>query len=397
MPRAGGKLDDLLESASLGGRDVAVATQNVAGAPLTVAVQGKWSFTPAELLARVGRIVAAEHAYWGERTIPFLVTVAPTPDAGPGAVSYTGTGRGDAFSILSTPNLDLAQATRVLAHEYMHHWVAALLGGTPETDEARDYWFSEGFDDYLTARVLLRSGIWTPAEWFANKNEVLLRYATSPARGASAAEIAAGFWKNEDVGQVSYDRGHLLALLIDGRIREATQGRLDLDDVLRVQRRLARHRGPTAAALLPLAVRKVAGIDVRPEIERYAVRGERVVLPFAAFSFCGWVGSAKRAGFTRGFDIAATEAAAMTIHGVDPSGPAYAAGMRDGMKLLKREAGTLGDSTREIAYRVADKGSERVIRYRPEGRERFDVQQVTPDLDAAEHWPSCRRILAGRR
>jgi predicted metalloprotease with PDZ domain len=393
IPAAGGRFDDLAESASLAGRDLHIATRMVAGAPLRVAVQGDWGFGADDLLDRVARIVAAEHAFWREPAQPFLVTLVPAPDLGPGVTSYTGTGRGDAFSIVSTPNLELVQATRLLAHEYMHHWVPGLLGGLPERDEGRDYWFSEGFDDYLTTRTLLRAGLWTPAEWVADKNEVLLRYGSSPARNADAAEVARKFWQDQDFEKVSYDRGHLLALVLDRRIRAATRGRLGLDRVLLVQRKAARRGGPTGATLFAATVKKLADLDVRPLLQRFAVRGELVRLPDDLAPGCLRVLSSSRRSFTRGFDIDATEAADRSIRGVDPAGPAFAAGMREGMKLVKREAGTIGDSTQDIAYRVVDGGQERVLRYRPEGKEILTIQQLVPAFGTDPE--RCRRALAG--
>ena len=81
--------------------------------------------------------------------------------------------------------------------------------------------------------------------------------------------------------------------------------------------------------------------------------------------------------------------------GVDPSGPAYAAGMRDGMKRLGREGGKDGDSRVDIAYRVGDASGERWIRYRPEGKTKIALQElaVKPGVDAAAEAACVRDIL----
>jgi predicted metalloprotease with PDZ domain len=170
---------------------------------------------------------------------------------------------------------------------------------------------------------------------------------------------------------------------------------LNLDDVLRAQRRLARRGGPTAAALFPGIVRRVAGIDIGRDLARFAERGEPLLLPGDIAPACVRVTSDTRHAFTRGFDIAATEAAAGTIRGVDPAGPAYAAGIRDGMKLVKREAGTIGDSAQEIAYRVSDAQGERVIRYLPAAKETFEVQQLKPNFGLTHEAELCHATLGG--
>jgi predicted metalloprotease with PDZ domain len=395
MRRHPGRVEDLVESVGIGGADVQILSKSYGSAALTVAVRGKWTFTPQRFLDRIGRILTAEHDYWRERPHSFLVTLAPLPDQ-PGSTSYTGTGRYEAFSLLSTSNLDLDQATRVLAHEYDHRWVPQLLGGLPEQEEGRDYWFSEGFDDYLAARILLGSGLWSFSDYFANKNEVLSRYAASPARNATGADVAAKFWKDANFERVSYDRGQLLALLLDARIRAATHGRLSLDDVLRAQRQRARKTHLTGAALFVRTLKEVTKLDLAREIAAIVEDGGIVLLPADVIAPCARVETVRQHVFTRGFDIDATADAGMSIHGTDPAGPAYAAGLRDGMRLVRREAGRVGDSTQEIAYRVNDGGVEKVVRYMPQGREQIDVQRMIPTIGGPAAEAACRRLLGGK-
>jgi predicted metalloprotease with PDZ domain len=389
----GGTVDDVVESAAIGGPDILVTDRTVMGARLRVAMRGAWDFAPGDLADTVARIMASQHGYWGEAPEPFFVALAPLPEAQ--GTSYTGTGRGDGFSILSTPGFDLGQATHTLAHEYMHHWVAELLGGFPDTEPGRDFWFSEGLNDFLTARTLLGSGQWTLAQYVENKNDALLRYATSPARAATGAEIAAQFWKDQDFERISYDRGHLLALLIDRRIRTASAGRLNLDDVLRAQRKAAVPGAGTAAALFPRVLRQVTGLDMDAEIARYTQAGDPFLMPADAVGDCGKLVVERRKEFHRGFDIDATMAAGMVIKGTVPNGPAWRAGMRDGMRLVRREHGKIGDSAVELGYRVADAGGERVLTYRPEGTREHDVQRIvtTGPADVAR----CSTLLGGAK
>jgi predicted metalloprotease with PDZ domain len=361
---------------------------------LRVAVRGKWGFAPDELADLVAKIMIAEHAYWRDKPGPFIVAMAPIPDES-GRVSSTGTGRGDGFSILSTAGFDLVQATRLLAHEYMHHWIANLLGSLPEEQPAREFWFSEGFADHLTAAALLRSGLWSFEDYFGDKNRVLLRYGSSPARAATGDEIADLFWKDENFEQIGYDRGHLLAVLIEARIRAASGGRLGLGDVLRAQRKAAAPGGPTAAALFPRLLEQVTKLDMRDEIRRLTEAGIPFLLPPDSFGGCARIVVQRRKAFTRGFDSEATAAAGMVLRGVDPEGPAYAAGLREGMRLLRRERGTIGDSAQEIAYRVADSRGERVIAYMPRAKMEFDVQQAVPTIAGPAEEARCRLLLGG--
>jgi len=100
--------------------------------------------------------------------------------------------------------------------------------------------------------------------------------------------------------------------------------------------------------------------------------------------------------FHRGFDIDATTAKGNVISGTDPDSPAYAAGMRDGMQLIKRASGEIGNAQIEIDYLVMDGDRERHIRYLPRAKGEHSVQMlhIDPGLDAAGQ-AQCRRVLGG--
>jgi predicted metalloprotease with PDZ domain len=396
LDHLGGKpttLANLINVVAIGGSDLRIVHRDLRGAVLRVAVLGEWSFTPDQLADTVAPIVAAEDAFWGDRSSPFLVAMAPLGDL-PSGLSYTGTGRTDAFSIASTSAFELKQASRFLAHEYMHSWVPIELGGMPEEDEARDYWFSEGFNDYLASKVLLRAGIWSLADWAADKNDTLLRYGTSPARAIKGDEIAARFWTDQAVQQVSYDRGHLLAAKLDAEIAAAASGK-SLESVLRAQRVAARNSPELATGLFRKVLREETGIDIDPDLERYARRGEPLLLPAGLFGDCARLVAVRRREFDRGYDAAATRLADGIIKGVAPDGPAYAAGMRDGMRLIRRESGKVGDSTVELAYRVSDEAGERVIAFLPQGKAEFEVQRLEITASGPEQEAQCRARLGG--
>jgi predicted metalloprotease with PDZ domain len=384
---------NIVNSVAIGGSRLRVVERDIGGAGLRVALLGRWSFPDDALAEIVASVVEAENAFWGDRPTPFLVAMAPLGDVRSG-LSSTGTGRTDAFSIASTGGFELDPAVRFLAHEYMHSWVPIELGAMPEENEAVDYWFSEGFNDYLASKVLLRSGLWTLSEWAADKNETLLRYGTSSARNATADEVAGNFWTDVAVQQVSYDRGHLLAMKLDGEIAERSQA--SLDDVLRAQRKAAKGSPELASALFRKALLEVGKIDVQPDLDRYAARGETLLLPADALGDCARVVTERRRTFHRGYDADATLAAGGIIAGVVPDGPAHAAGMRDGMRLLGRESGKIGDSSVEIAYRVADESGERLIRYLPEGKAEVEVQRIELTVADADQEERCKARLAGK-
>jgi predicted metalloprotease with PDZ domain len=139
-----------------------------------------------------------------------------------------------------------------------------------------------------------------------------------------------------------------------------------------------------------------AGHDVRADITRYVDQGGLITLPETLFAPCGHIETRDVPLPDPGFDLSATIKANKRVVRVDPASRAYAAGLRDGMQIIKREAGAFNESETELALRVDDSGIERVIRYFPQSKSHVPVQRlvVDPALDD-KSLNLCRKRLAG--
>jgi len=383
-------LDRVGQSVTVGGdfRVLHGADRNI-----RVAIRGEWTFADADFVADVDDIVAGQRRFWGDPSTQYLVTVVQLTPPNPGFVSIGGTGLEDAFAFFATASGDPEGILRTLAHEAMHTWIPGRVGGLTTEDEALGYWFSEGFTEFYTARLLVREGAWGPEQFAANLNEVLAAYAQSPVATEPNSRILADFWNDNAVKDLPYQRGRLLALVWDARLRAS--GR-DMDDVMLALRDRARtEKAPRGPALFA-EVAAAQGLDVGADLDAHVERGALVLLPADAFAPCGVVVTQTLPRFHRGFDIQATQANNNVIAGVNPQGPAYAAGMRDGMVLIRRDAGEIGDATQEIAYVVRDGETERTFRYMPTGEGAFQIQRLdlaSPLEGAARE--RCIAVLGG--
>lgn len=362
---------------------------------LRLVIRGEWSFADAAFAEEISEILAAQRGFFGDAPSPFLVTVMQLESPQQGWLSLGGTGLGDAFAFFATANAEASQITGTLAHEGLHTWIPGLIGGMPsdEDGQAGHYWLSEGFTDFYTGRVLVREGFWTPAQFAAHLNEALDAYAQSPVRDAPNSRILAEFWNNRDIQRLPYQRGRLLATIWDARLR--AEGR-DLDDAILEMRARARAGDPLKAAEMFPIVMESLGLDVRGDISTYVEGGAAIRLPEDAFAPCGRVETRNVAVFHRGFDIEATQANGNIITGVDPALPAYAAGLRDGMVLVRRDGGHIGNAELEIGYIVRDGETERTFRYMPRGHGAFERQQLLlDDVLEGERLAQCVRVLGG--
>ncbi len=387
---------DILESIAIGGRDLAVDRVMLDGAPLRIAHVGKFGFDIKAFAQTAQRIIAVERQFWRDtRPGPFLITAIPLqPD--PTRISFGGTGRSDAFATWIDRDAELPNLTWLIAHEYFHSWNARQLGRFPEKNEAEVYWLSEGFTDFYARRLMLRAGLWTPEKFVSDWNEMLRAYAASPFRSTDNVAAAAKFWSGDyEAEKIPYQRGSILAALWDRRLRD--RGRADLDTVLRAQRGRTRTAStmPGLVEALQSAMDRV-GFDIRPDIDRYLAKGEPVELPANAFGECARVETSDLPIFERGWDTGRTSKAGNVFAGVDPASNAYAAGLRDGMKLLRRVAGEPGNSAVEYVLQVQDGPTKRTFKFKPAAKRTLRTQQIVLDSARFAAAPDkCRIALAG--
>jgi predicted metalloprotease with PDZ domain len=393
-----GTVADIIESVAIGGRDLTVVERSLGGKRIRIAARGKWPFPLNEFSERMLRILEAQNNFWHDSGRPFLVVLAPLTGGSATETFSNGTGRSDAFAFAASTNQEFKDIVRILSHESMHSWIASEIGGPLPVDEALGYWLSEGFDDYAAARILLRTGDWSLEDYVAELNKVLRRYALSPARGVTNREIGEKFWTNSDVERMPYDRGHLLALLIDGKLRERSGGQTTLDDVLLAQAaragalRSAGHPIP-AAQLLPIVAREKGGLDISDLLDRHIERGEPLMLPENLFGPCARVETRHEPVFEYGFDLPATRAAGYVVRGLDSSTPAYAAGLREGMKIVRTVSSSR--ETGEIVFAVAGDPEKRIAYLRRRKGENLIQQVVLAPTASGEAKDACRRRMGG--
>lgn len=189
-----GTVADILESISIGGRDLRVFSPS-GGDGVRVATIGEFAFEPHALDRMAREIIGSQRDFWdADRDRPFLVTAIPLIGL-PGQMHYGGTGLGDAFALWIDQSAPLDRMQWLLAHEYLHSWIPGRLGKAPDNRAAHasSLWFSEGFTDYFARALLMRDSQILPTQFVEQWNDVLRAYTMSPARNLSGSDAAQNF------------------------------------------------------------------------------------------------------------------------------------------------------------------------------------------------------------
>lgn len=136
------------------------------------------------------------------------------------------------------------------SHEYFHLWngkrISPLVLVNPELDRevfTRQLWLVEGVTSYYDDLALLRSGLISPEEYLESLGRTLTSvYRTAGRRRQTLEEASFDAWikyyrpdENSPNAHISYyTKGAMVALALDLEIRLRSEGRLSLDDVMRV-------------------------------------------------------------------------------------------------------------------------------------------------------------------
>ncbi len=130
----------------------------------------------------------------------------------------------------------------VTSHEYFHLWNVKrirpfVLGPFDYAGPVRTkaLWFCEGVTSYYGDRTLARCGIWSESTYLAHLAVEVETLQNNPDRKVTSIEKASWtVWDRRDYPRVDYyNKGELLGLLIDLKMRTASGGKKSLDDVLR--------------------------------------------------------------------------------------------------------------------------------------------------------------------
>src|SRR5271163_3058658 len=183
----------------------------------------------------------------------------------------------------------------VAAHEFFHLWNVKRI--RPATLDPIDYskeqytralWFAEGVTSTYGAYTLVRTGLWSKQQFLADFSEQITDLETRPAEHWQSAEQSSldawlekyALYNRPEESVSYYTKGQILGVLLDLLIRERTENRKSLDDVMRLMNVEFAKAGKTYRDSLDvrLSAEKVAGRPFEEFFARYVAGAE--ALPY---------------------------------------------------------------------------------------------------------------------
>ncbi len=236
-------------------------------------------FDKTAFVADLQKITSTAAEMMGDIPFPHYTFIGIGPGAGgiehlnSAAVSFSGDGLSGQGRI---------RMLSFLAHEYFHHYNAKRIRpielGPFDYDRGNRtnmLWVAEGITAYYDELLLRRAGIVTDEELIAAYGASLRAYEHKPGRlFQSVAQASFDTWSDGPFGRTGddvnktisyYDKGPILGMLLDFRIRHETKNNKSLDDVMRTlyyEYYKKRNRGYTEKEFQAVC-ESIAGVSLR--------------------------------------------------------------------------------------------------------------------------------------
>jgi predicted metalloprotease with PDZ domain len=255
----------------------------------------------------------------------------------------------------------------LMSHEYFHLFNVKRIRPAemwPYDYHAEQYtpllWWSEGVTDYYADLTNVRSGLWTAEQFLTNAAQDMQQVESAP-EPWSEEDGSAATWIHEvfvNSSQLYYPKGALTGMLLDIAIRDATDNRRGLDDVMRAlyTRYYQKQKGFTTADLLGL-LRDAGMTDVDAFYQRY-ING-REPLPYEAIFPRAGIAVVRQtiSNPFLGLNAQPDDHGKLVVQGVVPGSAAEAAGLEPGDVLVKiGEVETRPDEDWAVKFRQRYRG-----------------------------------------
>jgi predicted metalloprotease with PDZ domain len=238
--------------------------------------------------------------------------------------------------------LDASYLPDLYSHEFFHAWNVKRLRPADlvpyrydDAQQTKWLWVSEGITDYYGALALVRGGVNDSTGFFSFVADEIASIASAPPTALSDASLDAWIGATDGSGGLYYPKGGFVGFLLDVLIRDASDNRHSLDQVMRTlyDQTYKRGRGFTPADWWGEVSRAANGKSFADFARRYVDGRERAPLDsiLALAALQAKTDTVREPRLGAGI---ATDSVGATVTQIVPAGAAATAGLMIGDRLV---------------------------------------------------------------
>jgi predicted metalloprotease with PDZ domain len=347
-----------------------IKTFSYKGKPFKIALAGNFMINDDHILRAIREIVVSQRRWFNDNSQPYyLISVNERSGI------IAGTAGSRFFVCFIKPDITAPQLKYILAHEMTHQWMPGKIYIRKEKGERSEKyeWFSEGFTDYISRRILLDAKLIRKEEFVEKINDDIEALANNRFRHYTVRQIdslimAGGF--SSEAKKLSYFRGALLAFKWDLAIQKHTKKTSSIKAMIMD---LISYTNKKSSAMPLTTFDSIAqryGLSAQFLVKHFIEDGNNIqfseeeLYPYYRLKYIS------KPLFYPGFDIARSFDKSK-ISGVDKAGPAYRAGLREGMLFTAIENASRfinsWSKDRPVTVTIIEEGRHRMIRYHADG------------------------------
>ncbi len=339
---------------------------------------------PERLAARTRAIIDAQAELLGPSIARHTSVIVLRRDDDPNRLTGNGRAGGFVLELGAEVDPDDDDLIGLVAHENLHRLIGHMLRFAA-SDEYATLWFREGVTEYLSVRTAVDAGVMPETRLFALIGDAITNYRANPAATTvDAASLGQRYWSDRDLRRLPYDKGALLAMLIDLELRRAGAGDL-VGFVAFLRDDNASRAAPLTNAALRDALERYSGMDWHPFWDD-AVLGASWLPVFETLSDVGLrVVERLVPAPWYGLRTNVTADGAWYVSEVVAGSPAAAAGLVAGQALAQEPIVPDDRSGRPIEVIIRASGREVPVRITPSTGQRRGFVLVEDDDDTTDY------------
>lgn len=276
---------DLLADSPLACGNFDVSSFESGKTPHKIVMIGKGNYDLNRVTEDIKTICDEEVKIFGEHPSDLYVHFIMNTTAGSGGLEHLNCQTSDMYRWGYNDEERYKRFLGLISHEYFHLWNVkrirpAELGpfNYDEENYTKLLWVAEGLTSYYDDLTLFRAGIIDQKEYFKLVSAQITRYENTPGKDQMTLEESSqlawikGYLPDENSSNTSisyYNKGMIVAWMLDLKIIESTNGEKRLDDVLRALYQMYKSNPETGFTYdeFKAVCNEVSGTDLNPLFE----------------------------------------------------------------------------------------------------------------------------------
>jgi len=339
-------------------------TFNLEGMRYSVFINGDFNFDKKLLFKQLKEILRGEKEFFEDHEQSFYyITILPR----------TGLLAGASIPHLFYCFVDTKESSEniqdLISHEYFHNWLPNKMY-LPTLKGEYDFkheWFHEGFTEYFSRTILFEKEIITKKQYAELFNKDILSILNNPSANESYLKLASRNNLGAAQKKLSYYRGPLIALRWDYQL--STKGS-SLKEMMLFLYEISKENNGKISYQDIFEFGNKFSLNFNKDFEDFIMNGKNIPAESNSFKDYQLISQTVKL-FDPGFDVLKSSKDKI-IQGVNPNGPAYLAGLRNGMTYVKRKnSNRWSNSWSELKpyiVTVIDNENEKAIAFYPYGK-----------------------------